>query len=203
MRRRLIVPSEHTAERWRRVADSLIWSGLATREPQERFVFSENITMLLGKDLNLLLTGQTVRARGRKPRARSLALCPCQPRLAHICPTRCDARAYGDRPSQVSFRLSMETWSQATFAADQNVELRYVFAYFGPVPVTNGDPAAPSVELRIGMKSPFYKIERWDDGSSIVHAFSYGPCARARARIRAWVRAWARARMRAWVRAAD
>ena len=75
---------------------------------------------------------------------------------------------------QVSFRLSPETWTQATFAADQNVELRYVFAYFGPVPVTNGDAAAPSVELRIGMKSPFYKIERWDDGSSIVHAFSYG-----------------------------
>jgi hypothetical protein len=76
--------------------------------------------------------------------------------------------------AQVSFTLSTNTpWASASFTGDQNVEVAYLFAYAGPVPATNGDAYAPSVELAIGLKPPFYKTELWDDGTNITHAFAY------------------------------
>ena len=65
-------------------------------------------------------------------------------------------------------------WLGSTFADDQNVELKYLFAYLGPVPTTMGNPAAPDVRLQLAIKSPFTKHERWQDGTDTPHEFSYG-----------------------------
>ena len=59
------------------------------------------------------------------------------------------------------------------FSGDQNVELKYMYTYLYPVPATNGDVSAPSVELRVVLSSPFYKVERWADGTTITHNFAY------------------------------
>ena len=76
----------------------------------------------------------------------------------------------------MTVQLTEEVWANASFRADQNVELLYLFVYLGPVPATMGNPSAPDVELELSIKSPVYKLERWSDGVTVnttVHQYSY------------------------------
>ena len=54
----------------------------------------------------------------------------------------------------------------------QNAEWKYVFVELADVPATMGIPDAPNVDIGITLQSPFTKIERFTDGSSVMHTFT-------------------------------